>query len=97
MPDVFAVAKRSEIMRAIRGKDTEPELLVRRLLYSLGYRFRTSPPRPSRLSRHCVCVTEEGHLHPRMLLAPAQLPEGSLASRNAQTILADQAITQSRT
>ena len=27
-------------MRAIRGKDTTPELTVRRLLFKLGYRYR---------------------------------------------------------
>lgn len=32
--------KRSVIMRAIRSKDTKPEMYVRRLLHSLGYRFR---------------------------------------------------------
>jgi DNA mismatch endonuclease (patch repair protein) len=31
---------RSENMRAIRGKDTKPELEVRRLVHGLGYRFR---------------------------------------------------------
>lgn len=31
---------RSENMRAIRGKDTQPELTVRRLVHGLGYRFR---------------------------------------------------------
>jgi DNA mismatch endonuclease (patch repair protein) len=31
---------RSENMRAIRGKDTQPELVVRRLIHRLGYRFR---------------------------------------------------------
>lgn len=31
---------RSDIMRAVKGKDTKPELLVRRLLHSLGYRYR---------------------------------------------------------
>jgi DNA mismatch endonuclease (patch repair protein) len=31
---------RSENMRAIRGKDTKPELLVRSLIHSLGFRFR---------------------------------------------------------
>jgi DNA mismatch endonuclease (patch repair protein) len=31
---------RSENMRAIRGKDTRPELEVRRLIHGLGYRFR---------------------------------------------------------
>jgi DNA mismatch endonuclease (patch repair protein) len=31
---------RSAIMRAIRSKNTEPELCVRRVAHSLGYRFR---------------------------------------------------------
>jgi DNA mismatch endonuclease (patch repair protein) len=31
---------RSENMRAIRGKDTQPELFVRSLIHRLGYRFR---------------------------------------------------------
>jgi DNA mismatch endonuclease (patch repair protein) len=31
---------RSENMRAIRGKDTKPELVVRSLVHRLGYRFR---------------------------------------------------------
>ena len=31
---------RSRIMRAVKGKDTKPELVVRRLVYSLGFRYR---------------------------------------------------------
>jgi DNA mismatch endonuclease, patch repair protein len=31
---------RSAIMRAVKSKDTTPELLVRRLAHSLGFRFR---------------------------------------------------------
>ncbi|NAX10194.1 DNA mismatch endonuclease Vsr [Burkholderia pseudomallei] len=31
---------RSENMRRIRSKDTEPELVVRRLVYAMGYRYR---------------------------------------------------------
>lgn len=31
---------RSENMRRIRSRDTQPELLVRRLVYGLGYRYR---------------------------------------------------------
>jgi len=38
--DVVSRAKRSEMMSGIRGKDTKPELAVRRLVHSLGYRFR---------------------------------------------------------
>jgi DNA mismatch endonuclease (patch repair protein) len=32
--------KRSEVMRSIRKKGTAPEMRVRRLAHSLGYRFR---------------------------------------------------------
>ncbi|MBP7241320.1 MAG: DNA mismatch endonuclease Vsr [Amaricoccus sp.] len=31
---------RSRVMRAVRGRDTGPEMVVRRLLHGLGYRFR---------------------------------------------------------
>lgn len=31
---------RSRTMRAVRSKDTAPEMLVRRLLHAAGYRFR---------------------------------------------------------
>src|SRR5947199_325964 len=33
-------AQRSRIMARIRGGDTKPEMLVRRLLHALGYRYR---------------------------------------------------------
>jgi DNA mismatch endonuclease, patch repair protein len=31
---------RSRIMRAVKGQDTTPELSVRRLVFSMGYRYR---------------------------------------------------------
>lgn len=31
---------RSRIMRAVKGKDTAPEMTVRRLVHSMGYRYR---------------------------------------------------------
>lgn len=40
MTDVFSKAKRSEIMALVRSKDTKPELLVRSLVFRMGYRFR---------------------------------------------------------
>lgn len=40
MPDRITVAQRSENMRRIRSKDTKPELLVRWLVYHMGYRYR---------------------------------------------------------
>jgi DNA mismatch endonuclease (patch repair protein) len=50
MADVFTPKKRSEVMSKIRSKNTKPELLVRRFLFSQGFRFRlhqaTLPGRP---------------------------------------------------
>lgn len=40
MPDRLTPAERSEHMRRIRKRDTSPELIVRRIAHSLGYRFR---------------------------------------------------------
>ena len=41
MTDILTALERSEMMSRIRGKDTRPELFVRRALHALGYRFRT--------------------------------------------------------
>jgi len=38
--DVFSPEKRSAVMRAVKAKDTTPELLLRRALHALGYRYR---------------------------------------------------------
>ena len=38
--DTLTVAERSARMAKIRSKDTKPEVLVRRIAHSLGYRFR---------------------------------------------------------
>lgn len=40
MPDTFDPEKRSAIMRRVRGKDTTPELKVRRALHAAGFRYR---------------------------------------------------------
>ena len=40
MKDVFSKKKRSEVMSKIRKTDTKPELIVRRFLFSLGFRYR---------------------------------------------------------
>lgn len=37
--DVFTPEKRSEVMSRIRGRDTKPELALRKILHGLGYRF----------------------------------------------------------
>ncbi|MEM6627016.1 MAG: very short patch repair endonuclease [Pseudomonadota bacterium] len=40
MPDVFTPEDRSRVMRAVKSKNTTPELRVRRAAHKLGYRFR---------------------------------------------------------
>lgn len=40
MADIFTKEKRSRHMSRIRRRDTRPELIVRRLVHRLGYRYR---------------------------------------------------------
>ncbi|MFA6132853.1 MAG: DNA mismatch endonuclease Vsr [Phycisphaerae bacterium] len=40
MLDRFTQAERSRIMRLVKGKNTEPEITVRKMLHDLGFRFR---------------------------------------------------------
>jgi len=40
MVDIVSTRRRSEIMSRIRAKDTKPEMTVRRLVHSMGYRYR---------------------------------------------------------
>ena len=40
MTDVFSPEKRSSVMRRVKGKDTSPELKVRRVLTRMGLRYR---------------------------------------------------------
>lgn len=43
--DTFSKDKRSRIMAAIHGRNTQPELLVRRYLFACGFRYRLNSPR----------------------------------------------------
>ncbi len=71
MVDTLSPEERSRVMSRIRGKDTKPELTVRRILHSMGYRFRLHrrdlPGNPDIvLPRHGVCIFVHGcfwHLH----------------------------------
>lgn len=40
MTDTRTKGKRSEIMSKVRSKNTTPELIVRRLVFGMGYRYR---------------------------------------------------------
>lgn len=40
MPDVLTPEQRRYNMSRIRSRDTKPELIVRRMLFAMGYRYR---------------------------------------------------------
>lgn len=40
MADTVSRSERSRIMAAVKSKDTTPEMFIRRLVYSLGFRYR---------------------------------------------------------
>lgn len=40
MVDIVSPEKRSEMMAGIRGKDTKPEVAIRKALFALGWRYR---------------------------------------------------------
>lgn len=50
MSDIFSLQKRSDIMSKIGEKNTKPEILVRKFLFSEGFRYRinvkTLPGKP---------------------------------------------------
>lgn len=65
MVDVHDIAARSKNMRAIRAKNTKPELIVRSCLHSAGFRFRLHrkdlPGKPDVvLPRHRVAILVHG-------------------------------------
>lgn len=44
MTDKLTPERRSENMRSIRAKNTSPEMIVRRMVYSMGFRYRLHVP-----------------------------------------------------
>lgn len=40
MTDIFSQEKRSEIMRKVKSKGTWQEIFIRKLVHSMGYRYR---------------------------------------------------------
>ena len=65
MPDKLTPEQRHKCMSSIRGKDTKPEILVRKGLHARGFRFRLQerrlPGRPDLvLPRHGVAVMVNG-------------------------------------
>lgn len=85
MPDIVTPETRSRMMSGIRGRDTRPELAVRRYLHSRGLRYRLHvPDLPGRpdivLRRHRTVVLVHGcfwHRHAgcRYAYTPKSRPE----------------------
>lgn len=44
MADTFDKQKRSDIMSKVKSKDTRPEMVVRKLLFNMGCRYRLNRP-----------------------------------------------------
>ncbi|MDB5091560.1 MAG: vsr [Mucilaginibacter sp.] len=40
MTDIFNKEKRSKVMTLVKGKNTKPEIILRKKLHALGFRFR---------------------------------------------------------
>ena len=85
--DSLSQARRSANMAAIRSKDSKPELLVRKLAHSLGYRFRlhrkTLPGKPDLVFvSHRKIIFVHGcfwHQHPEPECLDARLPKSNTA------------------
>lgn len=86
MPDTLSPSERSTRMSLVRNRDTKPELVVRRLIHGLGYRYRLHqgdlPGKPDLVfrSRHKVIFVHgcfwHRHLAPDCKLA--RLPKSRL-------------------
>ena len=87
--DKLSVEQRHKNMAAIRGKDTKPEMIVRRGLWRRGFRYRLNSPKlpghPDlvlRKYRTCIFVNGcfwHGH-HVNLTPAPSPKGEGSIGN-----------------
>lgn len=65
MPDKLTIEQRHYNMSRIRGKDTKPEMIVRKYLWSRGFRYRLNHPRlPGKpdivLRKYRTCIFVNG-------------------------------------
>lgn len=85
MTDTLSVDARSERMSRIRSKGSKPEMIVRRLVHGLGYRYRLHkadlPGRPDiALSRQKKAIFVHGcfwHRHDDVACRLARLPKSN--------------------
>ncbi|MHB1077038.1 very short patch repair endonuclease [Thiobacillus sp.] len=99
MVDVVDPATRSRMMSGIQGKNTKPELLVRRYLHSRGLRYRlhvkTLPGKPDIvLPKYRTVVFVHGcfwhqHSNCKFATTPSSQPD-FWANKLAQNVMRDQ-------
>lgn len=85
MTDKIPSHSRSRNMAAIKSKDTQPEMAVRRLVHALGYRFRlhasSLPGKPDLIFRQRrKLIFVHGcfwHLHPKADCLDSRLPKSN--------------------
>jgi DNA mismatch endonuclease (patch repair protein) len=86
MADTLTPSARSERMGRVRGRDTKPEMVVRRLIHGMGYRYRLQardlPGRPDIVFRkRKKAIFVHGcfwHRHPDPACKLARLPKTRL-------------------
>ena len=89
--DSLSPQQRHANMAAIHGKDTKPEMVVRRWLWGHGYRYRLNHPRlPGKpdvvLRKYRTCIFVNGcfwHGH-HVQLQTAQIDNGQLIMDNSE-------------
>lgn len=84
MADRITPSQRSAVMRAVKGRDTGPEIRVRKMLHAAGYRFRVQlrlgRKRPDIVltRRRCVLLVHGCFWHGH------HCPRGHLPKTNAE-------------
>jgi DNA mismatch endonuclease (patch repair protein) len=84
--DTLTREQRGERMRRIRSKNTKPEILIRKLVHAMGYRYRLHvsklPGKPDlTFSKHKKVIFIHGcfwHRHPDKNCKLARLPKSRL-------------------
>lgn len=85
MVDSLSPPERSEIMARVRSKNSRPELIVRKLIFGLGYRYRLHakelPGRPDIVfrPRRRVIFVHGCFWHRHSRCARARMPKSHLA------------------
>ena len=69
MPDKMTIEQRHNNMAAIKGKDTKPEILVRKFLWARGFRYSAQSSTVAGKTGYCAQEVSYLHFGEWMLLA----------------------------